>query len=170
MKSIVKGIIAFVLSQVIIDVIFGFFAFGIKHPFAFMFNTDDASGYLLASSVLFIPVYFILGFLCAKVFKLNTKNVIVSTIISGTVFLTGLWLFFVIAMNADHSTVLLYAMLNIPAGWAYMPISNTAGYMNFANLFFTVLPPVAFSIGIYLWQRKTKKKQEIINMIVQDIE
>lgn len=70
------------------------------------------------------------------------------TAVSGAIIITGLWVFLVIASNCNHSTVLLYALLNTPTGWAYIPISNSAGYLNSANLLFTVFSPISFAIGV----------------------
>ena len=150
MKNIRKGksIFAFILAQVIIDIAFSFLVWNVAHPLSSMYNSCDVSVYLFVSSLLFLPIYFALGFLSAKVFKLAYKKSIINTAVGGTIILTGLWIFLIVASNGNHSTVLLYSLLNTPAGWAYMPISNSAGYLNAANLFFTVFSPIAFALGI----------------------
>ena len=165
MRNNLKAIRVFILAQTIVTVLFFFIIGRAAHPFSYMLNTNDVSFYLFASSLLFLPVYIVLGFISAKVFRLASHKAVVSTAITGSIALTALWLLLVVASNADHSLVLLYAILNAPAGWAYMPISNTAGYLNACNLFFTVLPPVAFAFGIWLhqWiQSRTSDKKEFV--------
>ena len=143
-----KGIVAFLLAQIIIDIAFNGLIWNVAYPFSSMYNTCNVIIYLFISSLLFLPVYFALGFLGAMVFKLTPKSSMLRSAVGGAIILTGLWILLVVAPNGNHSTVLLYAFFNTPAGWAYMPISNSAGYLNAANLFFTVFSPIAFAIGI----------------------
>ena len=147
MKNIQKGVIVFIIAQMVISFAFFILIGNIMHPFSSL-NISDTGGHLIKSGLMFLPVYFSFGLIGAKVFKLDTNGVIIGTALCGALLLTASWLLLVVASGADHSLVLLYSILNPSAGLAYMPISNTAGYLNGANLFLTIMPPVAFAFGI----------------------
>lgn len=157
MKNALKGILSFVLSHILLTMTLYTFCFRVSHPFAKLYNTYDATAFLSFSSLLLLPIYLLLGALATKLIKLTSekKSLVAVAVICG-VALSAMWLILVVSTNTDHSAVLLYALLNMPAGWAYGTISTTSGYLNSASLLFTILPPVVFVFGVYLSNKRFK--------------
>ena len=157
MKNASKGILSFVLSHILLTITLCTFCFRVSHPFAKLYNAYGATTFLFFSSLLLLPIYFLLGALAAKLIRLTSekKSLVAVAVICG-VALSAMWFTLVVSTNADHSMVLLYALLNMPAGWAYGTISTTSGYLSSASLLFAILPPVAFVFGVYVSNKKFK--------------
>ena len=160
-KPVLMGIVAFLAVQVAIDIAF-FFAVAIEHPFAFMANNYEADaipGYFLVNGLMFVPIYFLLGMLATRVFKLKSKKSAITALLFGVVILSALWFFLVYLTDADYDFAIGFLIANIPAAWAYSPIDSFYdAYMSATNLFLTVPPPLAFAAGIWVCQRYSRSR------------
>ena len=161
MKSVILSIVAFLLAQVVADLIFilAMYLSDARHPFeslasAAKFGEGSITGYFFVCGLMAVPIYFFLGMIVSRVFRFNSKKTIAGALIGGVVLLSALWFVFVYLTDADYSYIVFYIFFNIPAGWAYVPIlSDSQGYLNSASLFLTVFPPLAFAAGIWVYTR-----------------
>ena len=155
MKNSTKGIAAFIVTQVTIIILINYLVGKITQPFNLSPDIRETSSYLIINTLLFLNIYFGFGFLSGKVFKLKTRNSIISAAISGSVLLTALWIYYAI-LGGRHNMIQFYTFLNPSALWALYS-TNIFSDTSSINLVYTILPPVVFAAGIWRNSRVPQK-------------
>ena len=151
-KNIIKGIIWFFVSQIIVNIIVIYFV-GIitPNPFAKLYSPQNTFAYMLFSSLIFLPIYFLFGIIGGRILKLNSKRqLLIGIALFCAILQTTLFIW--VMLIDDHSVWLIYSMLNSPHGWA---IGKVGDYENLFGFLFTILPSIVFVSGAYL-QNKIK--------------
>ena len=88
-----------------------------------------------------------------------------SLILTALLYSVILTVVFLYASKANNlMTWLSYTAINTPHGWTMMRLTVPSDYRSAAGLLYTIAPPVAFTVGIYLQhaiaQRKAKAEEE----------
>lgn len=154
-RNIIKGIIWFLVSQIIVNIIVTFFV-GIMtpSPFAKLYSPQNTFAYMLLSSLIFLPIYFLLGIIGGKILKFNSKRqLLIGIALFCAIIQTALFIW--VMLIDDHSIWLIYSLLNSPHGWVIGKVGN---YSNLFGFLFTILPSVVFVSGAYL-QNKIKLRK-----------
>jgi len=155
LKNIKKGIICFLVSQFMVNLIVTF-VIGINSPspFAELYSPQNTFLYMLFSSLIFMPIYFLFGLIECRIFKFNsTKRSLIYIALFCAIIQSALFIW-VMLIN-DHSVWLMYLMLNSPHGWI---IGKVGDYNNLFGFLFTILPSIVFVLGAYL-QNKIKLRK-----------
>ena len=166
-KPVILSIIAFLLAQVVVDLMFLFVVGFVDHPFSslaysiiYNYKPNMIYVYFFVCGLLFVPIYFFLGMIGSRVFKFDAKKSVAGALIGGIIILSAFWFIFVYLPDADYNSSLVYMIFHVPAGWAYSHIdSYYSGYMSIANLFPAVLPPLAFAAGMRVYSRIKRNRQ-----------
>ena len=161
-KPVLLGIVAFLIAQIIVDLILLPIAANAEPPFSNLAE-DTVVSYFLLFGISFIPTFFFLGMLGSRIFKLFSKKSAAAALIGGFIILSAFWFAFIYLPDANYDFAFPYYILNMPATWAYNAIFNTqyehAGLLNFANLFMTFLSPLAFALGILVNSARKRNRQ-----------
>lgn len=155
-----KGIIYFFVIHLIVNIIVIFFiGFMTPRLFTDIYVSGNASAFIFFNSLVFLPIYFIFGFIGGRIVKLTSSIQLYTSI---TIILTGL---FIIAFFIDdHSFWWIYSVINAPQGWTMMEFSISEDYKNILGLLFTLIPALAFTSSVYL-QSKIKIRKNVISKI-----
>ena len=164
-KEIVKLIITFSISYIILSVIFGAAIFffplyniRINHPFAALYIERNAWLYIILSSLLLAVIYFLLGILNSRFLKIQyeKKGLILFCIICGFIQILS-WIFMQTLAYPGNEGLLFAFLLNPPAFWSMNGLINIHDMNSLLTVLYYILPPVAFIFAIYINHKLFKK-------------
>jgi len=153
-QSVTWFVIVYILVSLVALVMF----ITVPRPFAGLYEPGRGALYVAMSSLLFLPVFLLAGFVLSRALRMVAdRKSFVGAVICAIVLTVPL---VVVSIMDDHSIWMMYTVINPPYGWTMLDFSSSADYASGASLLFTAAPPLVFLLGIYLQQIVFKAKRK----------